>query len=264
LFSGSVLVLLTLFLPIAYQSCGPNKTGYEFVRAGEGDWPGLPLGGQEAGRGFYILSLALAAVTIVVVLALGRPGFLRKRRLMAGLFVIAGSIFLFNVLDLFLLDVGLVVQWLTVRGDNYDFVWTGLPMILTLLSCFSPALAWRRKGLVAWIIALASGIALPLTLRHSSLAILPLFIFFLLPLAIWYRFRFSRHDEIRAQWPRIRRGLIAFYIPAVLGDCFLFAGAVSMGLWGLLPYFIGISLISLGYMQLAREAKMSRHLTIAA
>lgn len=261
LFSGSVLVLLTLFLPIAYQACGPNKTGYEFVRESKGDWPTF-LGSisHQAGREFYILSLALAALTILVLLALRRRDLLRRRRLIGGLFVIAGTISLFAMLDLFVLDVVLAVDGLTARGAHYDLVWNGLPMILALLSCFSPALAWRRKGLVVWIIALTSGIALPLTLRHSSLAILPFFIFAFLPLAVWYRFRFSRHDEIRAQWPRIRRGLIAFCIPAVLGDCFLFGGAVSEGVWGLLPYFIGISLISLGYMQLEREAKMSVNL----
>lgn len=36
--SGSVLVLVTLFLPIGYDSCGPKTKGYELLR-GNGAWP---------------------------------------------------------------------------------------------------------------------------------------------------------------------------------------------------------------------------------
>ncbi len=232
LFSGSVLVLLTLFLPIAWES---NK-GYEFVRVGEGSWLGL-LGvvDHEIGRGFYILSLASAAVTILVVLALDYPDFLRKQRLMVGLFVIAGSIFLLAVLDLFLLGMGFfVVDWF----GHVNPAWDGLLIIFILLSCFSPALAWGRKGLIVWI-ALTSDIPLSLTLRSPPdlLAVLPWLIFALLPMPLWYRFRFSRHHQIRARWPRIRRGPIALYVPAVLVDCWFFVVAVSAGVWGLLPYW---------------------------
>ncbi len=38
---GSMMVLLTLGMTIAYDACGPERTGYEFLVLGEGDWPSL-------------------------------------------------------------------------------------------------------------------------------------------------------------------------------------------------------------------------------
>ena len=35
---GGILVLLTLFLPVGYEACGPKRRGYELVQ-GKGEWP---------------------------------------------------------------------------------------------------------------------------------------------------------------------------------------------------------------------------------
>jgi hypothetical protein len=40
LLTGSVLVLVTIFLPVASEQCGPNRTGSEYL-LGEGNWPGF-------------------------------------------------------------------------------------------------------------------------------------------------------------------------------------------------------------------------------
>jgi hypothetical protein len=40
-------------------------------------------------------------------------------------------------------------------------------------------------------------------------------------------------------------------------DCLFFAEVVKMGIWGFVPFFLGLHLLSLGYMQLAREAEGS-------
>jgi hypothetical protein len=90
--SGSVLTLLTLFLPIAYEACGPPRKGYEFIR-GKGIWPGLltfVFPGWE--QGFYVLALALAVFTLLLVLAsFHRPAFLRKHALITWPFALAGA-----------------------------------------------------------------------------------------------------------------------------------------------------------------------------
>jgi hypothetical protein len=99
----------------------------------------------------------------------------------------------------------------------------------------------------------AAGIGLPF-LFSSEEALATWFVYSLVPLVVWYRYRSSKQNEVRARWPRVRNGITALYIPAVLWDC---VGFVLFGLWGLVAYLIGITLLSLGYMQLAREANPS-------
>ena len=130
-----------------------------------------------------------------------------------------------------------------------------LTMTAFVLSCLCPALFWGKKAFLAWTAALAAIISVPYLFPHGPASLdATWFIYALVPLVLWYRHRVSTRNEVRARWPRVRDGITALYIPAVLGDCVCM---VLLGFWGLLVYLAGITLISLGYMQLAREANRS-------
>lgn len=83
----------------------------------------------------------------------------------------------------------------------------------------------------------------------------PAFLYWLVPVVLWFRFGLSRRDELRVQWPGIRRRVLQMYVPVAVADGLLLIDVVQMGMWGFLPFFFGLHLISLGYMQLAREAE---------
>jgi len=272
--SGSVLVLLTLFLPIAYEACGPQRKGHEFIR-GEGVWPGLlTFVSPWVERGFYILALALAACTLLLVLiSLRRPGFLRKSALSPWLFAIAGAFSLFVITDFFWVFAGLwlepLLQRLEVRDDVTAAVLPALTF-LVLVSCLRSRFLRTQR----WIVALfAVACVLSLTvladfflslftpygfLREATSAgmvMAPALLYSVVPLILWLRFGLFGRSELRAQWPGIRRRVVQMYTPLVVLDCLFFSEAVKMGIWGFLPFFVGLHLISLGYMQLAREAQ---------
>ena len=79
-----------------------------------------------------------------------------------------------------------------------------------------------------------------------------------LPLGLWYRCAFSSRPEVRAQWEVIRRALVAFYFPAVLGNFWFLGIAVQEGLWGFVPCYFGIHLIALGCLRLVKESRPTR------
>jgi hypothetical protein len=80
-------------------------------------------------------------------------------------------------------------------------------------------------------------------------------LYWLVPAVLWHRFGLSRREERRAQWPRIRSRILLVFIPVLAIDCLLFVDIVERGIWGFLPFFAGLHLLSLGYMQLARAAE---------
>lgn len=82
----------------------------------------------------------------------------------------------------------------------------------------------------------------------------PAALYWLVPAVLWYRFGFSTREEICAQRPGIRSRIEHLYIPVAVIDCYFLGGAVLDGLWGFLVFFVGVHLISLGYMQLARQS----------
>jgi hypothetical protein len=271
--SGSVLVLLTLFLPIAYEACGPQRRGHEFIR-GEGIWPGLlSLVSAWVERGFYVLALALAACTLLLILiSLRRSEFLRKDALSTWLFAIAGALSLFVITDFFWAFAGLWLEELLKQlGAQDDISAAVVPAVtfLVLVSCLRSRFLRRQR----WVVGLfAVACALSLTvladfflsrltpygfLREATSAgmvIAPALLYWLVPLILWLRFGLLGRSELRAQWPGIRRRVVQMYTPVVLLDCLFFSDVVKMGIWGFLPFFVGLHLISLGYMQLAREA----------
>jgi len=272
--SGSVLVLLTLFLPIAYEACGPNRRGHEFIR-GEGAWPGLvSLISPWVERGFYALTLALAACTLLLVLiSLRRSEFLRKGALSTRLFAVSGALSLFVITDFFWVFVGLWLEPLLQRlevQDNTSAAVVAALTFLVLVSCLRSRFLRTQR----WVVALfAAASALSLTvianfflslftpygfLREATSAgmvMAPALLYWLVPLILWLRFGLFGRSELRAQWPGIRRRVIQMYTPLVVLDCLFFSDVVKMGIWGFLPFFVGLHLISLGYMQLAREAQ---------
>jgi hypothetical protein len=78
-------------------------------------------------------------------------------------------------------------------------------------------------------------------------------VYALLPLGLWYRFGCSSRPEVRARWEVIRRGLVAFYFFAILGNFWFLGIAVKEGLWGFVPCYFGIHLMALGYLRLKQE-----------
>jgi hypothetical protein len=275
--SGSVLVLLTLFLPIAYEACGPQRKGHEFIR-GEGVWPGLlTLVSPWVERGFYVLALALAGCTLLLVLiSLRRSGFLRKGALSTWLFAIAGALSLFVITDFFWVFAGLwlepLFQRLEVRDDATAAVLAALTF-LVLVSCLRSRFLRTQRWIVA-LVAAASALSLTVIadfflslltpygfLREATSAgmvMAPALLYWLVPLILWLRFGLFGRSELRAQWPGIRRRVVQMYTPLVVLDCLFFSEVVKMGIWGFLPFFFGVHLVSLGYMQLARTGEQPR------
>ena len=262
--TGSVLVLLTLYLPTTVTSCGGPKKGYQLL-LGQYDtfWPGLwTLDIQAPGRIFYALNLALAGLTLCLVLsAVYRGGILRKPLAVRCLFPIAGTISLFVLSDFSTLG------FFFLRGPNSP-LWAavlGLPLLLILVSFLRPEF-WRMRGFFSW--ALVIGAALFLFFGLDSLfflgfgnetylgSLVPGILYTVIPLGVWYRFGLSQRKERHARWEEIRPRMQALYTLEILFACFFLVafGLAGSDLWGLLAYFVGIQLISLGYMQLWREA----------
>jgi hypothetical protein len=272
--AGSVLVLLTLFIPIAYEACGPPRKGHEFIR-GKGIWPGLltfVFPGWE--RGFYILALVLAAFTLLLLLAsVRRPALLRKHALIIWLFALAGASSLFVIADFFWIFVGdwleAVLQRLEVRDDVSIAVVAALTSFV-LVACLRSRFLRGQRWVVA-LFAITSALSLlilanfflllftPRRLLRGEwslwMMMAPAILYWLVPLVLWLRFGLFGGGERRVQWPGIRSRLIAMYLPLVAIDCLFFVEVVKMGIWGFLPFFAGLHLMSLGYMRLAPEAE---------
>ena len=272
--AGSVLVLLTLFIPIAYEACGPPRKGHEFIR-GKGIWPGLltfVFPGWE--RGFYILALVLAACTLLLLLAsVRRPALLRKHALITWLFALAGASSLFVIADFFWIFAAdwleALLQRLKVREDMSVAVVAALTL-LVLTACLRSRFLRGQRWVVA-LFAITSALSLtvladfflnlftPHRLLHvdwsSRIMTAPAILYWLVPLVVWLRFGLFGGGERRVQWPGIRSRLITMYLPLVAIDCLFFVEVVRMGIWGFLPFFAGLHLMSLGYMRLAREAE---------
>jgi len=250
--SGSLLVLLTLLLPIGYEACAPQRTGYELMR-GKGDWPTLMgIASSRAGRDFYILVLLVASVTLLLALASAvRPGVMRSTLLIPRLAFLAGAVSLFLVCDITLLLAAL-------SGDQ-----AGPAALLPVAaSCLAPGIFWSRKGFAAWIsvmvitgslLSIANGLGASIGGPFNWVALAAETVYALLPLGLWYGYGFSSRPEVRARWEVIRRGLVAIYFFAILGNLWFLGIVVKEGLWGFVPCYFGIHLIALGYMRLEQE-----------
>jgi hypothetical protein len=272
--AGSVLVLLTLFLPIAYEACGPPRKGHEFIR-GKGIWPGLltfVFPGWE--RGFYILALVLGAFTLLLVLAsFHRPESLRRHTLVAWLFALAGAFSFFVAADFFWIFAAdwleALFQRLEIRDEMSIAVVAGLTFLL-LTACLRSRFLRAQRWVVA-LLAITAALSLTVLadfflnlftahrLLHadwsSRMMTAPAILSWLIPLVLWLEFGLFGGGERRTQWPGIRSRLVIMYLPLAAIDCLFFVEVVRMGIWGFLPFFAGLHLMSLGYMQLARNTE---------
>jgi serine/threonine protein kinase len=272
LLSGGVLVLLTLFLPVAYQSCGPSRTGLAFVRGESGDLPimGL-LGGGRLSRGFYILTLMLAvvAVTIVLLSAL-QPAVLRSRRSITVLFGISGSIslILFSNAAYEALVYGAVLFTPKAFGAVTSVVIPGAGLLAAGLALSSRSL---RKSKVALVLLALGGVSCLLMLTDFVVSLslpggyLPktagsvitaclVDLYWLVPVCLWFQFSLFKKPGAEAEWLSVRSGIVKAYLPCVVGvPGFLWLAVAAGHVWGFIPYTLGIHLMSLGYMQLSKQ-----------
>ena len=262
--TGSVLVLLTLYLPIMVTSCGDPKRGYQLLM-GQNDtfWPGLwVLDFQAPGRIFYALNLALAGLTLCLVVSTAYRGeILRSAQAIRWLFLVAGTISLLVLSDFSTLGFAFLCR----LDTPISAVQFGLPLLLIPVSFLRPEF-WRVKGFLSW--ALVIGAVLFSLFVLDSLdfwdlgnkpylsSLVPGILYTVIPLGIWYRFGLSQRGEWQARWEQMRPRMQALYtLVMILACCALVVwGLAESHLWGLLPYFVGIHLISLGYMQLWQEA----------
>ena len=256
LLSGSVLVLLTLFLPIGYEACGPPRTGYQLIR-GKGDWPTLlGISSSTAGRGFYLAVLLLASFALLLVLVSAvRSGVVLSDRLAGRLAVLAGTVSLFLISD--------ITLFLPLAAEGRS---GSVALIALVVSCLTPGLFWPRKGFIAWVSAIASAVSLLFILdalgmsggRINWMVFGTEAVYSLVPLGLWYRYGFPSRPEMRVRWEMIRRGLVALYFPATLGNFWFFRIAVKEGVWGFIPCYFGVHLMALGYLRLLKEIPSSR------
>jgi hypothetical protein len=281
LLTGSILVLLTLFLPVAYSQCGAIRwTGSEYL-LGVGTWPGCLAGlSYSAGRIPFLLSLLLASLTLVAVLAaVLRRSPLETWETARWLFIAAGTLSLFTIGDFFWFQLGyragdLLNVALTQHSIDVLFlILSAITIAVAIALLFSRLL--RSQKWVLWLLAIAAGISVftlinyAVALSGSSPAISldsallltasPSILYFVVPLGLWYQFGLSRRKEFWTRWPAIRRSLILLYLPAFLFDLFALSLEMRPGrLWGLLPYFMGINLVSWGYLAVAKASRPER------
>lgn len=291
LFSGSVLVLLTLFLPTTIDSCGRAKPGYKLA-LGEKDtyWPSLFfLASERASRAFYMVSLTLAVLTLLLLLvSLYRVTPLRNdggRGLPNVFFVAVGTVSLFVWADYSSWAIEFLpyaMSDVTGAGDLFAILATSYLLLLVPISFLRPEF-WKLNGFLAWLVG-AGGVVFSLflidLLRHggrlqevttfvlkdvntqsedvSLPGLICLLLYCFLPLLVWYRVGLRRGTEAVAKWteirPRLQR-LWAFQAVSA-GVVVVVVAVIPPDLWGLPCYFIGINLIALGYMRLAREAAL--------
>jgi len=258
--SGSVLVLLTLFLPIGYNTCGSPWKGYELVQ-GSGHWPtflGIMLS-DYFGPAFYGFVLLLAAWgAVFTAISCWRPGLTRHRSLNLALFAVCGTLSLFLITDAFLLLV-------TFAVDNFGTIAEAIASILIVASCVLPGKFWPKAFFWKWFGALViSGMIVAgceaLKLLHddqtSWVISLIMAIYGLVPLALWLRGLAARIRS-KPEWVKTRQGLVAFYLPAALGNLWFFYVAWREGIWGFVPCWFGLHLMSLGYLRLAKTVRPS-------
>ena len=267
--SGAAFVLITLFLPIAYNACGPEKTGAEFVSGASGELPLLAgLSSEAFGRGFYILALAFAAITLGVVLfSWARPEMIRGRRLRLILYALGGTLSMFILADAICWMAGglilAILEAINLNSIASAAAGSGL-ILLVLAACLRSKLLRSSRVVFGLLAAGFVGCSLLLEFYFLNLpagfppgkAVNGLFTFlaalyWFVPAYLWYRFGLHRTLD-PACWPNIRRTILKAYLPALGCVPILFWMAWDEGVWGFIPFSLGIHLMSLGYMRLVR------------
>jgi hypothetical protein len=268
LVTGSVFVLLTLYLSTVVGKCGDATHGVELARGDPNiSWPGiLFLENPVASRSFYLFCLALAAVTILLVVASRiHPRFARQGALVTTLYTISAVVALFSTSDLFsILYVyrGESIQECANLDNNAARVLFLMVLFFLSVACLRRDF-WKPRGAITWI-TIAGGLISLCYLENrflsgsftdlQSLPNITVFgAFSLLPLCLWLRYWVFQSKATRLLLSEMRKRLSVFY--AIIGtfDFVNFATGVE-GYWGLLAFFVGVHLIFLGYWQLSTEA----------
>jgi hypothetical protein len=210
---------------------------------------------------------------------------LRTSEITRGLFVAAGTLSLFTIGDFFWFQLGYRV------GDlaNEGLTGRGLDLLFLVLSAATIAVAiallgsrfLRSQRWVLWLFAIAGGISLftlvnyalavsgasPIISTDSALMLTasPSILYFVVPLGLWYRYGLFRRRDLRIQWPGTRRVITLLYAPTALFDVFALSLEMRSGrLWGLLPYFAGLNLVSLGYLAVAKQTSLEKTQAVRA
>jgi hypothetical protein len=268
LVTGSVFVLLTLYLSTVVGKCGDATPGVELARGDPNiSWPGILFLDQPvASRSFYLFCLSLAAVTILLVVASRiHPRFGKQGALLTTLYTISAVVALFSTSDLFsILYVyrGESIQdWANLHDDAAGVLFL-VVLFLLPVACLRRDF-WKPRGVITWM-TIAGGLIslcylanrfLSGPLPHlQNVAIITAFgAFSLLPLCLWLRYWVFQSKATRRLLSEMRKRLSVFY--AIMGtfDFVNFATGVE-GYWGLLSFLVGIYLIFFGYARLRSEA----------
>ncbi len=96
------MVLFTLWMTIAVDACGPERTGYEFLVLGEGNWPSLMgIFSVTGGRIFYAAGLILAALTLLLLaFSVVSKRVWQRKSLLRFFLILSGTLSLFFIADL--------------------------------------------------------------------------------------------------------------------------------------------------------------------
>jgi hypothetical protein len=277
LLSGSVLVLLTLYIPVAFNACGTNRTGAEFLR-GQGIWPGMgSLVQTDFERALYALGLALAVFSLTVMaVTLRRPALL-QRPWIQWPFLAAGLACLFALSDF---------VWFNLSAQAGDFLNSRLGLhapeiemaMVDLLAILAMALCLRSKFLrsqfwLVWLFGVETIICLlalvdyalrqygrtPLVSADTALlmAASPGILFWVVPMMLWMLFGFSRSAERHRRWVSLRPRITWMFLLAGIVAAALILWPSAWAVWGIGPYLGGLSLIFLGYAELAHAPGIS-------
>ncbi len=270
--AGSLMVLLTLFIPLTQEACGPNRTGLEFIR-GRGAWVGLMgLISNHIEWAFYVLTLLMAAGTLAMVLvSVRRDGPPVRPRTARVFLALATTLALYWALDVFAFGA------LGILGagvfDPLAFTDETSLAVLAAAALAVIALCLRARLLRAerWALGLFEGAALisltlsvnyylslfssrPLLDSDSSVQLLVLVVslYWLVPAGLWFRFGLSEDAARQGRWPRLRSQIVWLLLPGAAYP-FLYLDEARAGRWGYLPFFTGVLLIFAGAWQLERR-----------
>jgi hypothetical protein len=285
LFTGGVFILATIFLPLAIDGCGDYAgTGKDIV-LGKLDtyWPSFTGSVPYFGRGFYIFLLAWGAVAVVAALArlLGRD-LLRSRIWLP--VVLAGALSCFVMADTMVWPVidlayhlpdGLLwVLLLPVGLAPYRFFRTARAPSVRASRClrrvFLLGSVLFALTIAGWAVMVITD-AEPFDSPHLALCVAGYLLFFLPPalclfgpLALWFRHGVWPMEDSALYWPSLRRRLVLTSAPLVAGQLWVayMPTQIPHAAWGLIPCLAGIHLITLGYLRLARSAKLALQLPV--
>jgi hypothetical protein len=276
LLSGAILVLLTLFIPVAYQSCGPSRTGLAFVRGASGELPMISLLTGSSGLWLYVVTLLLSALAILIaLLPSAKLAHLRGGGLIRALFGAAGtiSLLLLSNATYCALFYGSALFVPKAFPGLSRIVIPGIGILAAGLALGSGSVRKSKAALVLLIVVgvecllLLSNFVVSLSMPSgylpdaaerfmgTSLADL----YWLVPVCLWVQFSLVKKAGPDPQWPGLRSGIFKAYLPSLLGIPAFLRLAVAAGhVWGFIPYTFGNHLMSLGYMRLAKRNGQQR------